>query len=181
MARSGIALVAALLAASGCGPLTLPNLDIAPAAPAASAPAAVTASSERTTGWPQALTFAGDVSGTMDAVAPIDANAPSECTGRNSRQAGAWASALYGPVGGDVYGMLVTVRPYRGPGVYRAPDVSVQVLRPDGSAVWRSGTGDAATFTVAPGEETGSVEASVTNLTNTSTKIQVSGRWTCRT
>jgi hypothetical protein len=180
MARSGIALVAALLAAAGCGHIPLPNLDVAPAAPAPTPPAPVAASSERM-GWTQALTFAGDVSGTMDAVAPIDANAPSECTGRNSRQAGAWASALYGPVGGDVYGVLVTVRPYRGPGVYRAPDASVQVLRPDGSAVWRSGTGDATTFTVAPGEETGSVEASVTNLTNTSTKIRVSGRWTCRT
>src|SRR5215469_16861776 len=85
--------------------------------------------------WAQALTFSGDVQGGMDHVLPDSAATRSECSGRNSLPAGEWASALFGPVGPDVYEVLVTVRPYRGPSTYRAPDVTVQVARPDGSAV----------------------------------------------
>jgi hypothetical protein len=80
-----------------------------------------------------------------------------------------------------VYEVLVTVRPYRGPGTYRAPDVIVQVARPDASAVWQTTNGDAATFTVARDEESGSVSATLTNLASTATKLRVDGRWSCRT
>jgi hypothetical protein len=96
-------------------------------------------------------------------------------------RAGAWASALFGPIGGDVYEVLVTVRPYRGPGTYQAPDVSVQVARPDGSAVWQTSGGDSATFTVGVDEESGSLDATLTNLSSTTTTLSVDGHWSCRT
>ena len=104
-------------------------------------------------GWAQALTFTGDVQGAMYGVVAGDASAARGCSGRNSRLTGAWASALFGPVGRDVYEVLVTARPYRGPGTYSGPEVTVQVSRPDGSAAWQTGPGDAVTFTVAAGEE----------------------------
>ncbi len=132
-------------------------------------------------GWAQALAFSGDVQGGMDHVVPDSAATRSECSGRNSRPAGAWASALYGPVDGNVLEVLVTVSHYRGPGTYRAPDVMVQVARPDGSAVWQTSGGDPATFTVAVDEESGTVSATLTNLASTATTLRLDGRWSCRT
>jgi hypothetical protein len=84
-------------------------------------------------------------------------------------------------VGQEVYEVLTTVRPYHGPGTYRAPDVLVQVALPDGSAVWETSDGDAVTFTVGVGEESGTVSATLTNLSTTATKLRLDGRWSCRT
>jgi hypothetical protein len=132
-------------------------------------------------GWAQALDFSGDVRGAMYRVVAGGDATRSECTGRNSRPTGAWVSALFGPVGQDVYEVLVTVRPYRGPGAYRAPDVMVQVARPDGSAVWQTTGSDQAAFGVGADEESGSVDATLTNLASTTTALHLHGRWSCRT
>ena len=57
----------------------------------------------------------------------------------------------------------------------------MQVARPDGSAVWETSAGDAATFTVGLGEESGTLSATLTNLSSTATKLRLDGRWSCRT
>jgi hypothetical protein len=163
-----------LLAVAGCGGQAPPVTLARPVAPPPSVRAAGGS-------WAQALTFSGDVQGGMDHVLPDSAATRSECSGRNSRHAGAWASAVFGPVGPDVYEVLVTVRPYRGPSTYRAPDVVVQVARPDGSAVWQTSAGDAATFNVGVDEESGTLSATLTNLSSTATKLRLDGRWSCRT
>lgn len=174
--RRGAAALLMAIAAAGCAGPAQPVQ--APPPPATATPAPT-----RTAGgtWAQALTFSGDLQGGMDHVLPDTAAARSECSGRNSRSAGAWASALFGLVGRDVYEVLVTVRPYRGPGVYGVPDVTVQVARPDGSAVWQTSPGDPATYTVGVDEESGSVSATLTNLASTATKLRLDGRWSCRT
>jgi len=164
-----------LVLAAGCARPALPAPEAPPPAAATPAPA------EPAGGWTQALTFAGDVQGEMDGVVPDTAAMRSECSGRNSRQTGGWASALFGPVGRDVYEVLVTVRPYRGPGTYETPDVTVQVARPDGSAVWQTSGGDRATFVVGVGEESGTLSATLTNLTSDAFGLRVDGRWSCRT
>ncbi len=117
----------------------------------------------------------------MQQVVAGDASMRSECSGRQSRYAGAWASMLYGPVGPDVYGVLVTVRPYRGPGSYRAPAVVVQVSRPNSTAVWQTSGSDQATFVVGADEEAGTVQATLTDLNSNTTKLRLSGRWSCQT
>jgi hypothetical protein len=164
------------LALAGCARPSLPRPE--------AMPPAVTPIQQPTPAggsWNQSLRFAGDVQGAMSGVVPDAGGMRSECSGRNSRPAGAWASALFGPVGPDVYEVLVAVRPYRGPGTYRAPDVVVQVARPDGSAVWQTSENDPATFVVGAGEESGTVSATLTNLTSTTTKLRLDGRWSCRT
>ncbi|TMC02067.1 MAG: hypothetical protein E6J41_31185 [Chloroflexi bacterium] len=173
----GVAALLLALALAGCSGRAA-ELAPAPRPSVAPSPALAPAAGGS---WPQALTFTGDVDGGMTRVLPDSDAARSECSGRNSRSAGAWASALYGPVGADVYEVLVTVRPYRGPSTYRAPDVVVQVARPDGSAVWETSAGDAATFTVGLGEESGTLSATLTNLSSTATKLRLDGRWSCRT
>jgi hypothetical protein len=172
--RLGVVALLLASALAGCGGQA-PQLAPEPAAtptPAPRAPGATRA---------QALAFSGDVQGGMDRVMPASDAARSECSGRNSRTAGAWASALYGPVGGDMYAVLVTVRPYRGPSTYRTPDVAVQVARSDGSAVWQTSAGDPATFGVGLDEESGTLSATLTNLSGTATKLRLDGRWSCRT
>jgi hypothetical protein len=57
----------------------------------------------------------------------------------------------------------------------------VQVARPDGSAVWQTSAGDAATFTVGVDEESGTLSATLTNLSSTATKVRLDGRWSCHT
>jgi hypothetical protein len=172
--RGGAALLLVVLVAACAAPA--PPVDVPPAVPATPAPSPVSADA----GWAQAMDFSGDVRGAMYRVVPGGGATRSECTGRNSRPAGTWVSALFGPVGPDVYEVLVTVRPYRGPGVYRAPDVMVQVSRPDGSAVWQTSGSDPATFGVGAGEESGSVDATLTNLASTTTALRLDGRWSCR-
>jgi hypothetical protein len=175
--RAGAALLL-VLATAGCA---------LPAPPGAETPSTATATSARVAaapaggGWAQALVFSGDVRGTMDGVVADGDATRSECSGRNSRPDGAWASALFGPVGEEVYEVVVTVRPYRGPGTYRTPDVAVQVSMPDGSEVWQTSGADPATFTVGVSEESGTVDATLTNLASTTTRLRLTGRWSCRT
>ena len=155
------------------------------AAPAVEGPAPSPSASAATRpakpNWAEALSFSGDVRGTMYQVVVGDASIRSECTGRNSSYGGAWASTLYGTVGKEVYAVLVTVRPYAGPGSYRVPAVAVQVSKPDGSAIWQTSGGDSATFVVGSDEESGTLQATLTDLNSNTTKLRLSGRWSCVT
>jgi len=171
-----MAAAAAVLAVAACANLTPPTTQVQTPAPTARAPTA-----SPNGNWTESLSFTGDVKGTMYQVVVGDASTRSECTGRNSRYGGAWASTLYGTVDQDVYGLLVTVRPYRGPGIYQAPAVSVQVSKPDGSAVWETSADDPATFVVASDEESGTLQATLTDLNSNVTKLRLSGRWSCVT
>lgn len=142
-----------------------------PVAPAASAPRG---------SWHEDLAFSGQIRGTLTSVVPDSDTAPDGCTGSGSTRAGSWASSFYGQVGGTVYGVVVTVATYRGPGVYQTPQVSVQVLRPDGSQVWQTQPGDAATFTVDADQLSGTLNATLTNLETGTGTLHVSGTWACQ-
>jgi hypothetical protein len=169
------ALLSVALLGAACANLDLTNVSVP------SAQAATPGLRAQHGGWVQALQFSGDVQGKLETVVQADAPNHSECTGRNSRRAEVWASTLYGPVGGTVYGLVTTVAAYRGPGLYRDPDVKVQVLRQDAAAVWRSEPGDPVTFVVAVDEESGTLDATLTELSTDSTKVHVAGRWSCQT
>ena len=179
MPRPPMRLAGILFALAGitCSAVQTPTVDAPPPPPTTTpsiAPTGVAA-------WSQDLSFSGDLSGTMSLVTPGDRTLRSECTGHNSRAEGAWASSLFGPVGPDVYGLLVTVSQYRGPGTYVAPQASAQVHNADNSAVWQTLDADPATFTVDADEESGTLDATLTNLTSNKTKLHVRGRWSCRT
>jgi len=177
--RLGVWVAAALATAMTFGACA--NFTTPAAKRPAPSPSASTATAAAKPNWAQALTFNGDVKGTMYQVVVGDAAIRSECTGRNSSYGGAWASTLYGTVGKEVYGVLVTVRPYVGPGSYRVPAVSVQVSKPDGSAIWQTSGGDPATFVVGSDEESGTLQATLTDLNSNATKLRLSGRWSCVT
>ena len=114
----------------------------------------------------------------MTALMPQDSAAQSECTTR-PRQGGSWASTLYGRVDGTVYGFMVLVQPYNGPGTYGESQTKVEVFTPDKKQAWESLSGDSVTFTVDNGEQTGSVEATLHNLDSNQMTLTVKGRWSC--
>ena len=130
--------------------------------------------------WVENLGFGGDVSGTMKSVVASQPGQVSECTGRNSLSGGSWASSIFGNVGSEVYGLVIVANPYRGPGTYRDRQVSVQVHSLDNLRVWQSVAADPVTFVVAADQESGTLEASLDNLTTGKTSLKITGAWTCR-
>jgi hypothetical protein len=170
-------IVLAVLLAAGCRGLQPPKVDTPPPLPTSTPSPSPSAAAS----WTQNLEFSGDVSGTMTAVVPVSQQVRSECTGHNSRPAGAWASTIYGVIGSDAYGVLFSVGQYRGPGSYSSPDVTVQVHRFDNSAVWQSTGTNSASFTVGSGEESGTVDATLTNLASNQPTLKLRGDWSCRT
>lgn len=170
---TGLSIPMAMVA---CGPL--PETSATPA-PAPSATAVASASAAPN--WVQDLTFGGDVAGNMARIAPPAPNQMSECSGKNSKSGGAWASSVFGPVGGDVLGVVILASGYRGPGTYDQAHASVQVHSLDNSRVWSSLAGDRVSFTVGADEESGTLDATLTNLSTGKSKLSLSGRWSCRT
>jgi hypothetical protein len=155
------------------------------APPAATAAPTVTPTPSAASGarqaWAQNLVLSGPVSGRIVTIAPNGPGQTSECSGRNSRIAGAWASTINGQLGQDVYGIVFTAKPYRGPGTYRQDSTRIQVHSADNRRVWQTQPGDPVVLVVANDEESGTVQATLTDLADGTTKLQLSGSWSCVT
>lgn len=141
-----------------------------------STPSAVAAQS-----WLQDLSFSGDVKGKLNQISPGQGNLRSVCTGGRGTGADSWILTLFGPIGRRVYGFQVGIQPYRGPAAYNGAKAQVQLFRPDNSLAWSSGGDDEVSFSLDPSQESGQINASLTNLSNNQTMVKVSGRWSCRT
>ena len=172
--------MAATLALSGCS--ALQDATGPPPSATASASAAQPAPRPSPSGvaWGEDLGFSGEMTGRMTGIVPNQPGQRSECTGPNSKTSGKWASTFFGQVSGGVYGVVVTANPYRGPGSYLAGPASVEVHSVDQKQVWQSQAGDAITFVVNNDEQTGSIDAVLTNLSDGKTKLHLAGTWSCR-
>ncbi|MDQ6772593.1 MAG: hypothetical protein M3024_06350 [Candidatus Dormibacteraeota bacterium] len=129
--------------------------------------------------WLENLTFGGDLRGTLNQVTAGENGMRTACTGPRGRAMQAYVLTVFGPVGKSVYGVQLTVNQYRGPGQYSAPLAGAQVFRPDNSAGWRAVDGDSVTVSVGPDEQSGQVQASLTNLGNNNSKLKLKGNWAC--
>jgi hypothetical protein len=164
---------------AGCGgPLGSTPPPRAPAAPPVPSSQASPAPQLGPPRAPQQLTFSGDLSGTMTQLAVDDPASQSECTGTRSRAGGVWASTLYGYIGGRVYGFVVLIKPYRGPGVYGPPGASVEVHSRDDQQVWQAGNDLA--VSVSGDELTGQVRATLVSAASNQPSLQLQGRWSCQ-
>lgn len=177
MPRPGIRLlgIVAALLLTGCtalneaqAPLSTPTPSETAATSALTLPA-----------WTENLVFSGDLGGQVTSVVPSAPGRQSECSGRGSATAGEWDSAIYGAIPAGVFGLIVTARPYRGPGIYSQAAATVQVHSTDNQRVWRSRGDDAVTFTVASDERSGSIDAVLTNQLDNTSKLHVTGTWSC--
>ena len=131
--------------------------------------------------WNEDLALSGEMSGRIGQVVTTQPGQRSECTGKNSKSAGQWALHVFGEVGASVFGLVVTADPYRGPGPYGESTTVAQIHNLDNTRVWESGPGDVVSFNVNNDEESGTLEATLTNVGSGTGKLKVSGRWSCKT
>ena len=183
MPRSTPRLVGMVLLACALGGCTaLQEATAPPPAAPSSTPVTAAATANGFGGnWNEDLALTGEMTGRIGQVVASQPGQVSECTGKNSKSAGQWALHVFGQVGTPVYGLVVTTDPYRGPGQYDATTTVSQVHNLDNSRVWESGAGDPVTFTVNNDEESGTLEATLTNVGSGTGKVKVSGRWSCKT
>jgi hypothetical protein len=133
--------------------------------------------------WAQSLTFAGEVPGQMSAIVPDTVDAKSECTGQKSHVGDAWTDAFYGTIdaSGDVWGVVFDIDNFSGPGTYLDNAIIVEMHNADKTKVWRSRQGDKLTFTIDRNQQSGTIDATMTNATSGKVAAQhITGRWNCR-
>ena len=173
-------MILAALAFTGCSAIQ----EATAPTPSASAALPVTAAVKPNGfggNWTEDLSLSGELSGRIGEVIASQPGQENECTGKNSSSAGHWALHVFGQVGPQVFGVVVTADPYRGPGQYTDSTTVVQVHNLDNSSVGQSGTGDAVAFAVNNDQESGMLQATLTNVANGTGKLKVSGRWACKT
>jgi hypothetical protein len=133
--------------------------------------------------WTQALTLTGDVQGQMTGIVPDTADQQSACTGSKTRVGEQWADSFYGTIdaGGQVWGIVFSIDNFGGPGTYLDKAIKVEMNSADVSKAWQSGVGDKVTFTIDRSQQSGTVDASLTNAATGKAAAQhITGRWNCR-
>jgi hypothetical protein len=172
--------MAAVVALSGCSALQDAAAPAPSATPASSAALTAPRPSPSGAAWAEDLAFSGEMAGRMTGIVPNQPGQTSNCTGPNSKTGGQWASTFFGQVANGVYGLVITANPYRGPGSYPAGPTAIEVYSADLKQVWHSQAGDTVTFVVNNDEQTGTVDAVLTNQGDGKTKLHVTGTWSCR-
>jgi hypothetical protein len=133
--------------------------------------------------WTQGLTLTGDVSGQMTGIVPDTADQQSSCTGAKTRVGERWADTIYGTIdaAGQVWGIVFNIDNFGGPGTYLDKGIVVEMHSVDVTKVWQSRDGDKVTFTIDRNQQTGTIDASLTNATTGEAGAQhITGRWNCR-
>ena len=133
--------------------------------------------------WNQALSFSGDLKGAMTGIVSDTTTQQSECTGSRTHNGETWSDAFYGSVdsSGQVWGVVFLLKNFRGPGTYLNQAVTVEVHSPDALNVWSSDAGDKVTFLVARNQQSGTINATLTNATTGKIAAEhITGSWNCR-
>jgi hypothetical protein len=133
--------------------------------------------------WTQGLTLTGDMTGQMTGIVPDTIDQLSQCTGSKTRVAEPWSDVFFGTVdaSGQVWGLVFDIRNFSGPGTYLNNSISVQLHSMDNSKVWQNSSGDKVTFTIERNQQSGTIDASMTNATSGKVAAQhITGRWNCR-
>jgi hypothetical protein len=132
--------------------------------------------------WTENLTFSGDISGQMTGIVADSGDQVSACTGSKTRNGEQWADTFYGMVGtpGNVWSIAFVVNNFRGPGMYHGTDVSFAVKSLDGTKKWLNQSADKITFTLDPSQQSGSIDAGLSNVISGKTALHITGKWNCR-
>ena len=135
--------------------------------------------------WTQNLTFTGELTGQMNGIVPDTLDQQSECTGSRSHVGPneTWSAGLYGTIDttGDEWHVVFVLANFRGPGTYTNNDAVVQVESADFSQIWMNLTTDQVKFTLDRGQQSGTVDAQLTNdVTGKGAAVHLTGTWNCR-
>jgi hypothetical protein len=132
--------------------------------------------------WSQNLSFSGDISGHMVGIVPDIGSQKSQCSGGRARNGDTWADLFYGTVdsSGEVWGVVFQIKNFRGPGTYQNASVTIEVHSIDATKVWQTSSTDKVTFVLDRGQQSGTIDANLTNATTGKDGLQVTGGWNCR-
>jgi hypothetical protein len=132
--------------------------------------------------WNQNLTFTGAMTGQMNGITADTGDQVSACTGSKTRNGEQWADTFYGTIdaSGNVWEMGFVVNNFRGPGTYRTADVTIVIRSLDKKKVWLNISRDKVTFTMTPTQQSGTVDAGLTDANTGKAALTVKGQWNCR-
>ncbi|HSS95217.1 MAG TPA: hypothetical protein VLR46_14685 [Candidatus Dormibacteraeota bacterium] len=132
--------------------------------------------------WTQNLSFSGDISGHMASIVPDIGDQRSQCTGGRTHNGETWADVFYGTLdsSGQVYGVVFSINNFRGPGTYQGTAVTIEVHSADTTKVWEGLGRDKVTFSLDRGQQSGTVDATLTNATTGKDGLQMTGSWNCK-
>jgi hypothetical protein len=161
-------IVALIVLATACGQNTVAVASPSPVIPQGN--------------WTQSLTFTGEIAGQLTGIAPDTGDQVNACTGSKTRNGEQWSDTFYGIIdtSGRVWEVGFLVNNFRGPGAYHTNDVSFAVRSADKTRVWLNLTRDKITFTLDPNQQSGTVDATLTDATTGKQGLQITGRWNCR-
>jgi hypothetical protein len=132
--------------------------------------------------WTQNLTFAGDVPGQMTGIVPDTTTQHSACTGSRTRNGETWSDSIFGTVdtSGEEWQVIFLIGNFRGPGTYQNSDVNVQLQTLDNTKAWLNLDGDKVTFTMNRNQQSGTVDAVLTNAASGQNTEHLTGTWNCK-
>jgi hypothetical protein len=129
--------------------------------------------------WALNLDFSGEFTAHVTGTAPPDDAIRDECTGSGSARLDSWASTMALNIDKARYALVVLTKSYKGAGVFTS-NVNVEVHSPDLAHVWQNGPGDTVSFTVNSDEQSGLLDANLTNAATPASKLRVTGHWSCQ-
>lgn len=94
-----------------------------------------------------------------------------------------WADSFVATVdsSGAPWQLTFFVENFRGAGTYANGSVSVVLQSPDNTKAWLNLKDDKVTFTIDRGQQSGTIDATLTNATSGKTGTEhITGRWNCR-
>jgi hypothetical protein len=168
-----------LLLACACGSAPASVHSPSPSPTRTPAPVASAALGSGSVPWNLSLDFTGDLTAHVTETALPDEAISDECTGTGSARRNSWASTMALVIGKQRYALVVLTKAYIGSGVFTT-NVSVEVHSADKAMVWQNGPADPVSFTVGSDEQSGFIDATLTNAATGSSKLRVSGAWSCQ-
>jgi hypothetical protein len=162
--------IVALIVFTACGPNN-------PAAVASPSPVIAEGN------WTQNLTFTGGITGQMTAIVADTGDQVSACTGSKTRNGEQWADTFFGAIdaSGQVWQLAFTINNFRGPGTYHYADMSIVVRSLDKTRVWlNAASRDKINFTLSMNQQSGTVDAALTDGNTGKPGLKVTGQWNCR-
>jgi hypothetical protein len=133
--------------------------------------------------WTEGLTFTGDMPGQMTGIVADSGDLLSACTGSKSRTGDIWSDIFYGTLdsSGQVWGVVFKLQNFSGPGTYVNSAITIELHSLNATQVWLSLDGDKITFTIDRSQQTGTIDATMTNAsTGKAAAEHMTGRWNCR-
>jgi len=106
----------------------------------------------------------------------------SQCTGGRTHNGETWADYFYGTVdsGGQAWGVVFAINNFRGPGTYQNSAVTIEVHSIDATKVWQSRGNDTVTFTLDRSQQSGTIDAMLTNADTGKDGLHLTGHWNCK-